>query len=352
MEHLIVLMLFPFRLALRIYGLLRRKYLIACFAGFGDKSTLANNVDVEWPSNIRIGSNVSIGNHVSLWASSKGKITIGDGCAIAAETRFVTPTHDYNILPVSSIGINKSIVVGKDVWIGTGAIILPGLTIHDGAIVGAGAVVTKDVPPDCVVGSACPSYKKTGATRAKAGKRKETVKLHIGCGKKYLPGYKHVDVIDYDHVDYICDARHLNMIEDETISEIYACHVLEHVERSEVTDVLCEWSRVLRPDGVIRVAVPDFGAIVEEYLENRDLMCFQGLLYGGQTYDYNFHHIAFDYEVLKGLLEDAGFSGVCRYKWQEFLSEGYDDYSRAYLPHMDLENGRLMSLNVMARKNK
>jgi len=176
------------------------------------------------------------------------------------------------------------------------------------------------------------------------------MKLHIGCGKKYLPGYKHLDVIDYEHVDFVCDARYLNMIEDETVSEIYACHILEHVERSEVADVLREWSRVLKPEGVIRVAVPNFETVVEEYLENRDLPCFQGLLYGGQTYDYNFHHVAFDCEMLKTLLEGAGFCDVHRYDWRDFLPEGYDDYSRAYLPHMDFEHGRLMSLNMMATK--
>jgi len=34
--------------------------------------------------------------------------------------------------------------------VGAGSILLPGVTIHTGAIVGAGAVVTKDVPPNCV----------------------------------------------------------------------------------------------------------------------------------------------------------------------------------------------------------
>ena len=176
------------------------------------------------------------------------------------------------------------------------------------------------------------------------------MKLHIGCGKKYLLGYKHLDVIDYDHVDYVCDARHLKPIADGSVSEIYACHILEHVERSEVLDVLHEWNRVLKIGGVIRVAVPNFESVVNEYIENRDLQCFQGLLYGGQTYDYNFHHVAFDYGMLKSLLENAGFHNVQRYNWQEFLPEDYDDYSRAYLPHMDFINGRLMSLNIMAVK--
>ena len=37
-------------------------------------------------------------------------------------------------------------------WLGAGVTVVPGVTIGDGAVVGAGAVVTRDVPPDAVVG--------------------------------------------------------------------------------------------------------------------------------------------------------------------------------------------------------
>jgi len=176
------------------------------------------------------------------------------------------------------------------------------------------------------------------------------MKLHIGCGKKYISGYKHLDVIDFEHVDFVCDTRRLSMIDDASVSEIYACHILEHVERDEVVTVLREWNRVLKIGGILRVAVPDFEAVVAEYQEKKDLLCFQGLLYGGQTYDYNFHHVAFDFTVLHSFLVEAGFANIERYDWQSFLPENYDDYSRSYLPHMDFEHGRLMSLNVLARK--
>jgi len=176
------------------------------------------------------------------------------------------------------------------------------------------------------------------------------MKLHIGCGKKYLPGYNHMDVINYDHVDFVCDARKLDMLKDATVSEIYACHILEHVGRFEVSAVLKEWTRVMKPNGIIRIAVPDFEGIVDEYLENKDLMSLQGPIFGGQTYDYNFHHIAFDYKILKSLLEEAGLYNIFKYDWRDFLPEGHDDFSRSYLPHMDFENGRLISLNVMATK--
>lgn len=116
---------------------------------FGEGSQFCHNAKFIYPSQIFIGANVSIGRDVDFAASSKGSITIGNRCAIAATVRIVTPTHDPAYLPITSVGINKSVSIGDDVWIGTGAIILPGVTIHDGAIIAAGAVVTKDVPSDC-----------------------------------------------------------------------------------------------------------------------------------------------------------------------------------------------------------
>ncbi len=43
------------------------------------------------------------------------------------------------------------VVIEDDAWIGLHAIILKGVTIGARSIVGAGAVVTRDVPPDCIV---------------------------------------------------------------------------------------------------------------------------------------------------------------------------------------------------------
>ncbi len=176
------------------------------------------------------------------------------------------------------------------------------------------------------------------------------MKLHIGCGQKYLPGFKHVDVLEAEHIDFVCDASNLQMIDDGSVSEIYACHILEHVKRDDALSVLREWCRVIKQGGEIKIAVPDFEAVTAEYAMIKDASRLQGLLYGGQNYEYNFHFVAYDFEMLKSLLENAGFHDVGRYDWREFLPSDYDDFSRAYMPHMDFENGRLMSLNVKAKK--
>ena len=121
-------------------------------------------------------------------------------------------------------------------------------------------------------------------------------------------------------------------------------------DESNAGGVLKEWYRVLKFNGKLRIAVPDFNAIVEEYQSSHNLELIMGLLYGGQNYEYNYHYQAYDFNRIDMLLKQVGFSKVERYDWRDFLPKGYDDFSRAYIPHMDFGNGRLMSLNVIAIK--
>ena len=176
------------------------------------------------------------------------------------------------------------------------------------------------------------------------------MKLHIGCGEKHLPGYVHVDIIEREHIDYVSNAKDLSFLEEGSVSEIYACHVLEHFKRHEISGVLKEWARVLQVEGVLRLAVPSFEAVVAEYLSSKNLDLLIGLLYGGQNYDYNYHYQTYDFKRMRLLLETAGFTRIATYDWRDFLPVGYDDYSKAYIPHMDFDNGRLMSLNIITVK--
>lgn len=47
--------------------------------------------------------------------------------------------------------VSRPIRICRGAWIGARSIILKGVTIGEGAIVGAGSVVTKDIPPFCIV---------------------------------------------------------------------------------------------------------------------------------------------------------------------------------------------------------
>lgn len=176
------------------------------------------------------------------------------------------------------------------------------------------------------------------------------MKLHIGCGKRYILGFIHVDVRKFPHVDYVTSADKLDMFKDNSADLIYTCHVLEHFRRDQTENVLKEWYRVLKPGGILRIAVPDFEKLVEVYLKTKDLQLILGPLVGRQDYPENTHYIVFDYSSLSKLLEKVGFKNIRRYDWRQTTHKDYDDYSQAYIPHMDKEGGILISLNVEAEK--
>jgi len=101
--------------------------------------------------NLHIGPGTLVSIEVIFDLASS--IHIGTRANIGPQTMLVTGTH--KIGPSSNrLGelIAVPIHIGDGVWIGARATILPGVTIGSGAIVAAGAVVTKDVPPNTIVG--------------------------------------------------------------------------------------------------------------------------------------------------------------------------------------------------------
>ena len=176
------------------------------------------------------------------------------------------------------------------------------------------------------------------------------MKLHLGCGKKYIEGFTHIDGIGYDHVDKVTDLKNLSFLKNESVELIYASHVIEHFGRNEINKVLLEWNRVLKRNGTLRLAVPDFEKIVHIYNAEGDIGLIKGLVCGRQDNKYNFHYNIFDFLSIKDLLEESGFKNIKKYDWRETEHANVDDFSQAYLPHMDKENGILMSLNVECNK--
>ncbi|WP_419767381.1 acyltransferase [Arcobacter sp.] len=106
-----------------------------------------------YPSQITIGSNVSINRGCSFYPGYKIKeatITIGDNVAVGPEVTFFAAGHDVNDIKLKDTG--APIIVENNVWIGGRSIILQGVTIGEGAIVAAGSVVAKNVEPYTIVG--------------------------------------------------------------------------------------------------------------------------------------------------------------------------------------------------------
>lgn len=184
-------------------------------------------------------------------------------------------------------------------------------------------------------------------------KRTDLKRLHLGCGSRHLPGYYHIDAMDQEHVDQVHRVDRLDFIASDSVQRIYCSHVLEHFDRFTFEDVLREWFRVLAPGGVLRLAVPDFAACAKVYYEEGlqdGLTGLIGLICGGQRGPYDYHKMIFDEPFLARALKDVGFRETRRWDWRTTDHADVDDYSQAHLPHMDKENGLLMSLNLEAVK--
>lgn len=176
-------------------------------------------------------------------------------------------------------------------------------------------------------------------------------KLHIGCGKVYMHGWTNADIFSSVEADLYCEMTRLPF-DSGSFGIIYASHVLEHTHRHMVIATLSHWREMLRKGGTLRLAVPDFAAVCQRYEKTKDLPELMGLLYGGQDYSKNSHTVIFDYAYLVDCLKRAGFEEkkIRRWDWRKTDHADYDDFSQAYLPHMQKNTGLLVSLNVEAVK--
>jgi len=177
-------------------------------------------------------------------------------------------------------------------------------------------------------------------------------KLNVGCGwRNFGEEWTHVDGGDYEHLDHT--DIFLTSHEDNSADIIYCSHTIEYFDREEVTDLLVGWYRVLKPGGTLRLAVPDFSSMSWLYQQGKiKLEQILGPLYGkmkmgDQTI---YHKTVYDYASLSKLLTECGFRDVFEYEWRETDHAEHDDHSQAYIPHMDKDNGVLISLNVEAKK--
>lgn len=186
-------------------------------------------------------------------------------------------------------------------------------------------------------------------TRGNSG----SMRIHLGCGRRHIPGFVHVDHVAYPHVDHVLDLRDLNVFDDGCADLVYACQVLEYFDQFEVMQVLAEWRRVLAPGGTLRLSVPNFEVIVRLYAAGIPLDWFIGTLFGridDGSEGCIYHRTTYDAESLRATLERAGFVDARLWDWRGTDHAEVDDFSQAYFPHMEKERGILFNLNMEATR--
>jgi maltose O-acetyltransferase len=121
----------------------------------GARSLLLGSVELAGPGDIQARFVIGEDSQITapLYADVCAPITIGDRVFIGHHVVLITTDHEIGPTEQRCGGWRSAPITIEDgVWICAGAKVLPGVTIGRGAVVAAGAVVTKDVPPNTLVG--------------------------------------------------------------------------------------------------------------------------------------------------------------------------------------------------------
>ena len=114
--------------------------------------------------------------------------------------------------------------------------------------------------------------------------------IHLGCWHRYIDGFIHVDLCDFEHIDYRSDIKELPFFSDESADLIYSSHSFEYFDPIEAPLVLKEWRRVLKTGGKLRLSVPDFDQLIKIYQATGDIQNCDAALFTQPTLEQTLAH--------------------------------------------------------------
>lgn len=171
----------------------------------------------------------------------------------------------------------------------------------------------------------------------------ELLKLHIG-GRVASEGWKILDAEPRPEVDFVGSAEDLSSFADESCSDIYCSHVLEHVGLAEILDTLTGFCRILAPGGHLYLSVPDLDVLAWLFaspgFSQEARFHIMRMMFGGQVDEHDFHRVGLNFDFMCHYLRDAGFSSI-----EHVESFGmFEDASTIRM------HGHLVSLNLVVTK--
>ena len=169
------------------------------------------------------------------------------------------------------------------------------------------------------------------------------MKLHIG-GETIKDGWKVLNIQKNDGVDFVGDLSDLSQFSDDSLKEIYASHVVEHLNKKKIKKTLSGVYRILKKNGKFYISVPDMDVLCHFFTSplatKKIKFHIIEMIVGGQKDEHDFHYFGWNYEILKDFLEEANFSKVEKVK-SFGLFKDTSDYSPFGFP---------ISLNVIGYK--
>ena len=147
------------------------------------------------------------------------------------------------------------------------------------------------------------------------------IKLNLGCGIYYKPGYVNIDLEEREIADVVLDIA-LLPYEDNSVDVIEASHIIEHFDIIHIPYLLSEWYRVLKPGGELIVETPDlFSSVIKlRFSKFKKQISSLKFLFGVDFLG-NIHKMGFTSSFLRKILSRAGFTNIRRKKQKSFKNE-------------------------------
>ena len=169
------------------------------------------------------------------------------------------------------------------------------------------------------------------------------MKINIG-GETKKDGWKNLNVQKKPNVDIVGNIEDLSQFEDESIEEIYASHIIEHVDQKNIQNTFKGIFRILKKEGKFYVSVPDMDVLchffVSPLADKKTKFHTMRMIFGGQVDNYDYHYFGWNYEFMNDYLRDVGFLKI-----NKVGSFGLFNDTSDYKPY-----GFPISLNVIAIK--
>ncbi len=176
------------------------------------------------------------------------------------------------------------------------------------------------------------------------------MRLQIGCGKFPRAGWINTDNKVRPGVDCVADLRGDLPFAEGTFDCAAAIHVLPHIPLAGLAPALARIRRVLKPGGVLRLALPDLEKAIDAYRRG-DAAYFAipdsqwkslGAKLVAQIVWHNDIRTPFTYDLAAEALGNAGFSSVARCMFRQ---------TRSRFPEIvDLDNRERESFFVEATR--